>query len=54
MNIRKIQRQKTQLVINLPKQVCRDFGWKEGDYLRIRILARGVLEITKVEPPKNG
>jgi len=54
MLVRKLQKQGNQLVVNLPKQVVTDFGWKKGDLIRFEIVARNVIQISKVEIPQSG
>ncbi len=52
MLIRRIQKQKTQLVINLPSSICKDFGWKQGDYVQIAVIQRGIIQIQKINLAK--
>lgn len=53
MLIRRIQRQRSQLVINLPAQIARDFDWRAGDYLKISVVARGIIQLEKISIPSK-
>ena len=53
MLTRKIQLQRDQLVINLPRQICDDFGWRKGDVLRIFVVARGIIQMEKMTVQKS-
>jgi hypothetical protein len=49
MLVRRIQRQKSQYILNLPATILNDFGWHKGDLIVIKILTRGILQLTKFE-----
>lgn len=48
MLIRRLQKQRENLFVNIPASICKDFGWEKGDYVQIAVIQRGIIQIQKI------
>ncbi len=48
MEVRKLYSNGSAILISIPSTYIRQFGWKPGDYVVLRVLDQGVLTINHV------
>lgn len=48
VKMRKLQFIGEQFLLNIPKSVARNYGWKKGDFIAVNPKDNGVVEIRKV------